>query len=631
MFRRYVFLLFFASQLPMPALSQHRQKDSLFQLLRSRTGASIPKADTATVNLLNNISELYVQQVSDSAFLFADKALRTATQLNYPVGRAAAYANIAKMHYQKGNYLKSLKNALSTLELSNKANDKAGQANAYNLLGLIHLAQNNIQPALREFKQAETLNQELNDRHRVAANYFNQGLCYLQNKQMDSAVYYLLKSKDVSKIIDDRHMSAMSNNRLGDYYAQSGQTDLAIAFYKAVADNEAYQNDWENSFAYTGMAECYLKKKEYNQAVKYGEQGLMLARKTGTKWDIERALKVLYESSHALGRLSQAYDYLLMDKLYYDSLFNENKEKEINGLYLRQKQAENEVLIKKTQLIIQENRATRITTVIACLFVISLVFIALMLFRNSVRKSRLNGRIKQQNQELEELNKTKDQLFAVISHDLRSPFAAVLGALELLKNDELSADEKQLVFDSFTAQLTATAAMLENLLLWAESQQAAISTKAEKVIVPAITDQVLEVFTPIAKEKRISIDHYRNDEAIIAADPDHVSIILQNLLANAIKFTHSSGSITISYKVYPAIVNILVSDNGIGMTPAKLEQLFRRSGKTISTYGTDRESGTGIGLSLVKRFAKQNKATIHVKSEVGKGTVFELEFPRAVL
>ncbi|RYZ88961.1 MAG: tetratricopeptide repeat protein, partial [Moraxellaceae bacterium] len=358
MFRRYVFLLFFASQLPTPASSQHRQKDSLFQLLRSRTVVGIPKADTATVNLLNNISAMYVQQVSDSAFLFADQALRTATRLNYPAGRAAAYANIAKMHYQKGNYLKSLKNALSALELSNKANDRTGQADASNLLGLIHLAQNNVQPALREFKRAETLNQILNDRHRVAANYFNQGLCYLQNKQMDSAVYYLLKSKDVSKIIDDRHMLAMSNNRLGDYYAQSGQTDQAIAFYKAVSDNEAYRNDWENSFAYTGMAECYLKKKAYNQAVKYGEQGLMLARKTGTKWDIERALKVLYESSHALGRLSQAYDFLLMEKLYHDSLFNNNKEKEINGLYLRQKQAENEVLIKKNQLISQENRAS---------------------------------------------------------------------------------------------------------------------------------------------------------------------------------------------------------------------------------------------------------------------------------
>lgn len=641
MFQKVFVLILFSLLLPFLVFSQQKKLDQLLSQWKKLSVSAQQKPDTTTINLLNTIANEYMQTVSDSAFIFSEKALVLSKSLKYDKGSSAAYVNIGKMHYMKGNYDLSLHYVLTSLNLSNQNNDKAGIAGASNVIGLIYLAQKKTNLALAEFLKAASINSSINNQSRLSANYFNAGLTYLEAKS-DSAFRYFLLSKSISTKIHDEHLIAMANNRLGDYFLQKSQTHKAIVYYSSVLKNKKYQNDWENSFAYTGLAKCYYKQGKFKEASINSEKGLSLAQKNNTKWDIEQALRVLHESYSALGDSKNAYKYLLMDKIYSDSLFDESKEKEINALNLKQQQAENEVLIKKNQIAEEKEATSQMVTLIIILIALFLMIITLITFRNAKRNKKLyqalqkktdfiasqNELIEQKNEELNHSNQTKDRLFSIIGHDLRGPFATMLGALELFKTGELEEEDKQMMLDRILEQMTVTSAMLENLLAWANSQREGLKTQSIDLSLTGIINEILGVFVMVAGEKNIQLIHHFEEPLSIKGDPDQIRILFQNLVANAIKFTKPKGKIVISYSVNESTIKVSIKDDGVGMTEDKLKLIFQESGKSISTYGTKKEKGIGIGLMLVKKFVELNNATIAVKSKEKEGTEFVVEFSR---
>ncbi|MCY1524445.1 Adaptive-response sensory-kinase SasA [compost metagenome] len=230
-------------------------------------------------------------------------------------------------------------------------------------------------------------------------------------------------------------------------------------------------------------------------------------------------------------------------------------------------------------------------------------------------------KIELQNMELANLNHSKDQLFSVVGHDLRSPILSIMQTVDMLRSNDLSAAETRMVLDNFFEKLTATATMLDNLLLWVQDQKKEIRTDKLNFLLPSVTDQVLMVLTFQAREKNISIQHESHPDARVYADRNHVRIIFQNLISNAIKFTPANGRIFIHYFTDERKSGIVIRDTGIGIPKDKIPLLFRVMGKDISTYGTAHEKGIGIGLMLVKKYADENQAEIVVNS-TSAGTEF---------
>lgn len=627
---------------PFYVFSQQKKLNQLLSKWEKYLPVEQQKPDTSTINLLNAIAQEYLHTASDSTLIFANKALVLSENLKYAKGRSIAYASIARIHYIKGNYDLSLKYVLISLNINTQNNDKDGVANASNLLGLIYVAEKKTNLALKELYKAVAINKSLANQRRLAANYINISLCYFEDKKPDSAAHYLLLSKAISFKINDQHMIAMANNHLGDYYLEKGQINKAIFYYLSIIKNRNYQNDWENSFAYTGLSKCYYKQGKFKDAVKNSEKGLLLAKKSSTKWDILQALKVLHQSYNALGNAGKAYDYLLLDKSYSDSLFNESKEKEINVLHLKQKQAENEVLLKQNQIAKEKEAFNRMIIFIIILIALFLIVITIIIFRGATKTKRLYQNlqkksdfitsqkqlIEQKNIELLQSNETKDRLFSIVGHDLRSPFATMLGALELFKTGVLDEDEKQMMLDRIFEQMTVTSAMLDNLLSWANSQREGMKTQITDVPLTTIISEILDVSITAANEKNIKIIHHNEEPILIKADSDQIRIIFRNLITNAIKFTRPNGEIIISYLFEKDVVKVSVKDNGIGMAEDKLKLIFQESGKSISTYGTVKEKGIGIGLMLVKKFIELNNATISVNSKEKEGTEFVVAFNR---
>lgn len=638
MFLRLILLTVFLN--PYLIFSQQKKLDSLL-LVWKRDSVSIAQApDSNDVKLLNSIGYEYMQRASANTIKLSNYAFILAEKIRYDKGQTTALANLARYYYVKCDYELSLRYLLKSSAISDYIHDLDGKAGMTNLLALIYLAQKKFIPAKKELYTAISLNKKLNNSQRLAGNYFNLALASKELKQSDSTFYYIQLSKKLAVKNNDDHLIAMNNNRLGEYYCSEGRSEEAVFYYTSVIKNPKYQNDWENSFAYTGLAKCSYSKKKYNDAILYALKGLELAQKTNTLWDIHMALKVLHEAYHAAGKDALAYKFQTLEKQYSDSLSNEKTEIELTSLSLKRKEAENDALMRKNQVAQQKAANSQMLMLLIASVSASLFIILGLNIWNTRKKQRLyndiqekseqilaqNRLIEKQNAELLESNRTKNKLFSIIGHDLRSPFATIIASFKMFKTGYLGAAEKEIILDKIYEQVSATSEMIDHLLTWANSQKEGLNTQKQKFCLSQKMEQIVEVFSNTAENKQISLIHDCTEPIFVYADPDQVHILFQNLVANAIKFTKPQGEVEISYQQSPSHLLVTVKDNGIGMSAEKLSQLFTMTGKGISTYGTKYEKGLGIGLNLVKQFADLNDATITVNSIENQGSEFIVSF-----
>ena len=237
--------------------------------------------------------------------------------------------------------------------------------------------------------------------------------------------------------------------------------------------------------------------------------------------------------------------------------------------------------------------------------------------------------IQRQDQELKELYATKDKLFSIIAHDLRSPFNSILGYSELLiENAKSNNDDETVVFSKIiNTSANDTLHLLDNLLNWAKSQTGQINFNPEKIILSDVVKSLIEIFNPTAKLKNISIKFVQSNEVEIYADNNMLQTILRNLIHNAIKYTNLNGEIVINARQENEIIHISVSDNGVGLDKKTLDKLFITDTSITTTPGTAKEHGSGLGLLICKEFVEKHGGTIGVESEPGNGSIIHFTLP----
>lgn len=238
---------------------------------------------------------------------------------------------------------------------------------------------------------------------------------------------------------------------------------------------------------------------------------------------------------------------------------------------------------------------------------------------------------KQKNSEkqLREINATKDKLFSIIAHDLRSPYNAQLGFLETLLEEEspYSPGERKRIIHYLYNSTRQSFALLDNLLIWSRANAGKIAFRPEVLLVAQLFEDVTEIQRYSAQAKNITIEFSLPDDNMeVTADSEMTDTILRNLVSNAIKFTRPGGKSVVKARKENDKIRISVTDNGVGMDESTLMKLFKISEK-INTYGTNNESGTGLGLILVHEFIQLNGGSIQVESKQGEGSTFSIWLP----
>ncbi|MFK7937316.1 MAG: ATP-binding protein [Saprospiraceae bacterium] len=236
----------------------------------------------------------------------------------------------------------------------------------------------------------------------------------------------------------------------------------------------------------------------------------------------------------------------------------------------------------------------------------------------------------QQNQQLQQLNTSKDQLFAIIGHDLRKPAIAFRGISKkvnyLLQRNDFQT--LQQLGKNWEAAANSLNHLISNLLNWALQQRGVLPLELEAVALPVAISDSLQSITNLAADKNIELIVNVPENTKVLADFNSLVTIMRNVLDNAIKFTPENGQIKVEAKVDSEQVQISVQDSGIGMNTQQVADLFTLH-KGKNRKGTAGESGTGLGLNLVRELIIVNEGEVFAESEPNAGTTIKIILPNA--
>jgi two-component system, sensor histidine kinase LadS len=234
--------------------------------------------------------------------------------------------------------------------------------------------------------------------------------------------------------------------------------------------------------------------------------------------------------------------------------------------------------------------------------------------------------IQQKNERLEEVNRVKDKLFSVVSHDIKGPLGSLQMALSLLKSGKVSQEEFKKISAALEVRFSETTEFVENLLQWATLQLKGKSFEPSLVNLSDLAKETVRLLKPELDKKNIQLETHLQDLLKVYTDLNMMRSVLRNLLTNAIKFTRTGGTIALKaeYRTENEIL-VSVADTGVGISKEHSDKLFTLA--TVSKEGTDAEKGTGLGLMLCKEFIEKNGGKIWFESQEGKGTTFYFTLP----
>lgn len=261
------------------------------------------------------------------------------------------------------------------------------------------------------------------------------------------------------------------------------------------------------------------------------------------------------------------------------------------------------------------------------------------------RKEELMVRIKHQlslvaarriiEEKSEELRKTiagRDKMYSVIAHDLRSPMAS----MKMLLNTIMMSVEKDKIdpdiFDMLEMSNKTSEevfSLLDNLLKWTKSQLGKLTVIPQKLDISGLADGVVEVMNSVAEVKHIKLIRTDHESFFVYVDIEMIKSILRNLISNAVKFSNPDSEIKVGIKAEDGKVIVSVTDSGKGIKKEDQHKLLKDS-THFTTYGTNSEEGSGLGLLLCRDFARKNGGELWFESEENLGSVFSFSLPQLI-
>lgn len=241
----------------------------------------------------------------------------------------------------------------------------------------------------------------------------------------------------------------------------------------------------------------------------------------------------------------------------------------------------------------------------------------------------MESKLKKSEAHLRELNETKDKIFSIIAHDLRSPFQAIIGFATLL-NDGMgncSIEELKEMSAHITDVSEKTYKLLDDLLTWSKSQLGQLAPTPVQINLYELVEKVIGQMSMLAGKKKIELVNGVQDDIVLTLDKDMLEFVIRNLIHNGIKFTNIGGEVKCYSRIDNDQVHIHVKDTGIGIQQGKQKRIFSLSG-SLSTNGTSEEAGTGLGLMLSREMVELNGGTISLVSNPGEGSCFTITFER---
>jgi signal transduction histidine kinase len=604
----------------------------LFKLAQSRRDKS---TEFSEKDFYREISSAYlVARQLDSSVYFMDKwePLLEAGSLE----QAEYFNSRASVVYYRGDYDAAIDFFLKSNRIYVALDDKPGQSRILNNLGAISEINNDFEGAKKYFIQSIEIKLVLNDSIGLSRSYNNLGLVLARLGNYEAAVEQYLKSVAIKEKLNDVAGLGSSYNNLAIEYKNLGRWNDAIKYSKlSLAIEKRLGRVGNQVNAYDNLAGTYYSLKNYPLGLKYADSALVAAKKADDPTFLKDVYQTFFKLHQALGNYKQALDFHLKHIAVRDSLVSaertahldelkekyesEIKERKINEL-------EQEQLV--SQLKAETDRQQKLLLLVLSLFVLGMAVLFYSRFRT---KTKLNKQLDVANRELKELNATKDHLFAIISHDLKSPLSSFHTITKSLTDNWERIEKEQL--KEFIVSLKDSSKevhdMMDNLLRWALTQTGQLRFNPELVDPMEVTATVRKQLEGALLASNMTIEEIASSTARVKADKEYLQIVLRNLLSNAIKYSNMNTQVQVIVAESERGVEIKVKDQGAGIKEEDVVKLFSGDSTRVHDIRNVTNKGTGLGLLLCRELMDKMGGSIEVKSEWGKGSEFSLIFPKA--
>jgi len=599
--------------------------------------------------VMSNIGLVYSNLfMTDSCEHYLFRTIKFSSENNIIDMHAKAMFDLSNLYIEQGNYVEAVKYLLKTRdELKNFDNPQLLMY-VYSLFGLLYSNIGMFSESLLNYNNAMDIAINNDMEYSIAGIYINIGQLYFDQKQeYDSAKYYFHKAISSAVPSYKNVVELNANINIGNIYYAKQQFDSAYLYYqKAYNDTLIDRYPGSKAALLVNLGSYYLKKKNIEKARYFLNKGYLMTDTLNQLLYKINALTSLSKLDSMVGDYKQSREYYVEYHILSDSLQSDEAQQKIAALefeqYIEREKYNNQLLTK-------ENKTKSIMIWVTVGTVLILLIFITILYLNRTRIKNLLEQLSHKHQDLQvlneelivtnetliahqeqlrELNISKDKFFSILGHDLKSPFNGLLGILSLLTEDwDIINDiEKRKILQSLFTSSKKTYTLLEDMLRWAKTQQGLIKYNPE---IFHIYPNIIEIENLLkaqldSKEQKLAIKVSTDIE--FKSDSRLFMHIIQNLLNNAIKFTPVGGNITISAEVNKNILEVSIIDNGIGIPEEEISKIFDID-SNFKRAGTKGEISSGMGLLLSNEYARIINAKLSVTSIEGKGSTFKLLIP----
>lgn len=507
-------------------------------------------------------------------------------------------------------------------------------ASFYTDFGRLNEMTGKNETALQYFLQAQELSRDReNDQEAYLDNLVLTGVFYLKKlKNVEKAKQYLYEALDLSKKIARLPSQQDVLTALSDLHEGNKNFDSALYYYRnaIIIRDHISSEERENEITRKQLKMDFdMKEREYKETQLLTDaklkQQVLLAREREQELLLRKQQLEISNKEKSLQRL------LFLQK---QAELEAQKKTQASQLVQEHLKAEYDKKIRDQQIDVQNAKLganRRLSFFLGTLAVIVLA-VAVFIFKSRMKTVKLNQLVSEQKSELEELVKVKDKIFSIVSHDMRAPINNLVAFGSLLEEGEIGQEKLAKYIDQVKGTLDHTSSMMENLLNWSASQMQGFAPVTESVLLNEVVANVIAGLEPALQKKKLQLDNRLLSDIIVTGDSNMIELIIRNMLNNAIKFS-APGTRLELFQVKDKDnhqVVFSVKDNGLGLPQYKVDKINAAAVLTMeSTYGTNKEKGTGLGLMLCKHFAGLMKGKISVTSKEGQGSVFSLSLPLA--
>ncbi len=584
---------------------------------------------------------------------YLNEAYQMFNQIDDEPYKARTLNLIGEAFREKGNFDKAIENYTIALDISKRNKDTILLSALYNNIAVLYYeVENRYEQSLEYHELNLELLKKMGDKGNVFNCYMNLGNVYKDMNDNEKALNFYRQSLDYLEE-NNLYDKLLLVHNLGTVYEKLGKYDISLRYYnEAIKLEKNMGNKGMLVYSLQGVGNVLIAQNSFLEGEKYLLKSYNLAKEIGDLTKQKRLvsnLKKVYENQ---GNYKESLKYLEIYADIEDSIYNINYIKQVTLLeqkfetekkqqqiaFLEKENEIHKLEIKNKEI---ENKQKSFQRNVLILAVFIAILFTLYFALNNKKRKKINmllikqnrkiidqrEEISKQNEELIDSNKTKDKLFQIIAHDLRSPLVSMDSITQLIPYWIEEQDYESLKKLSQTLELSVNnvLSLIDNLLNWALNQQGKFPYQPENLKLKENIIETIEVYKPIAEIKNIDLKFTYTKDVRVFADKDMLFTVMRNLLNNAIKFTPEYGQITVGIDSNVQFAKVWVKDSGVGIPKEKKEEVFELANGLHK--GTSGETGKGLGLFFCKEFVTMNNGDIFIESQEGQGTTITFTLP----